>query len=320
MGECDWNDGLSHVGIHWKGESIWLGQFLYGILKEFAPYCEKRKDSSRAKNYLKRAQAVKDAINKHAWDGEWYIGCTRDDGRPLGSKSQEEGKIFLNTQTWAIINDTATPERAKKCMASIEKHLFKKYGPLLLTPAYSKTDPTIGYITRYAPSVRENGGLYTHAGTWAVQACAMVGKGDLAYKTYRSFNPPDRGLNPDLYYGEPYVMPGNVDGPESPHFGRGAWTWYTGSAGWSFRITLNYILGVQPVPEGLKINPVIPKEWSGFKMKRLFRGATYEITVKNPNYVSSGVKQIKFNGAKIEGNIIPTQKGKGFHKVEVLLG
>lgn len=320
IGECDWNDGLSHVGIRWKGESIWLGQFLYGILKDFAPFCERRKDAKRAKNYVTRAEKMKQAMEKYAWDGEWYIGATKDSGEPLGSKSCKEGKIFLNTQMWATINNTASPERAKKSMQSAEKYLFREYGPLLLTPAYSVTDPTIGYITRYAPAVRENGGLYTHAGTWAVQAVAMSGDGDKAYKVYSSFNPPLRGLEPDNYYAEPYVTPGNVDGPDSPNFGRGSWSWYTGSAAWYFRVALDYILGIHAVIEGLRINPAIPRNWPGFKVKRLFRGATYEINVKNPNHVSSGVKQIKVNGVKLEGNIITPQKGKGPHKVEVILG
>lgn len=320
IGEGDWNDGLSHVGLKWKGESIWLGQFLYGILQKFAPICELKKERARAAKYLKRAAALKTAINKHGWENDRYIGATRDDGRPLGSATQKEGKIFLNTQTWAVINDVATPERAKRCMATAEKLLFKEYGPLLLTPAYTVTDPTIGYLSRYAPAVRENGGLYTHAGTWAVQAAAMMGDGDKAHKVYQSFMPILRGLNPELYYTEPYVLPGNVDGPESPHFGRGGWTWYTGAAGWYFRVALNYMLGIQPSVEGLHINPSIPSKWNGFKVKRLFRGATYEITVENPRHVSHGVKSVTVNGKKIEGNILKPLKGKGPHQVKVVLG
>jgi len=320
IGEGDWNDGMSHVGLKWKGESVWLGHFLYGILNKFAPMCDLKKDGKRGKLYLKRAAALKNAINQHAWDGEWYIRATRDDGRPLGSKKCKEGKIFLNAQTWAVIQGTATPERAKKCIQSADHYLFKKYGPLLFTPAFTVTDPTIGYLSRYAPAVRENGGLYTHAGTWAVQALAMLGKGNRAYEVFKSFNPPNRGLQPDKYYGEPYVTPGNVDGPESPHFGRGAWTWYTGSAAWSFRVVLDYLLGVHAVEAGLEINPAIPKEWKGYKVKRFFRGAEYDIVVKNPNKVSSGVKSIKVNGQKIDGWVIPPQKGKGPHQVTVVLG
>jgi len=320
IGEGDWNDGMSHVGVRWKGESVWLGHFLYGILQKFAPLCERKRDKKRAAYYLNRAKSLKNAINKHAWDGDWYIRATRDDGRPLGSKSCKEGKIFLNAQTWAVINGVASPERAKKCMQSADKYLFKKFGPLLFTPAFTATDSTIGYLSRYAPAVRENGGLYTHAGTWAIQALTMLGEGTRAYEVFNSFNPPVRGLHPERYFGEPYVTPGNVDGPESPHFGRGAWTWYTGSAAWTFRVVLDYMLGVHAVEQGLQINPVIPKSWGSYKVKRFFRGAYYEITVKNPKKVSSGVKSIKVNGKKIEGNIILPQKGKTPHQVSVILG
>jgi cellobiose phosphorylase len=320
IGEGDWNDGMSHVGLRWKGESFWLGHFLHGVLEKFAPLCERQRDKARALRYRKRAAALKAAINKHGWDGEWYVRATRDDGRPLGSKSQKEGKIFLNAQTWSIIQGTATPERAKQCLASCEKHLFREYGPLLFTPAYTKTDPTIGYLSRYAPGIRENGGLYTHAGTWAVQALALMGQGNKAHKVYQSFMPILRGLRPDNYYAEPYVLPGNVDGPESPHFGRGAWTWYTGAAAWYFRVAIDYILGIHATIEGLQINPVIPKKWDGFKVRRFFRGSTYDISVRNPKHVTKGVKRVTVNGKAVEGNLIKPLKAKGPHKVSVILG
>ncbi len=320
IGECDWNDGLSHVGIHWKGESIWLGQFLYGILTRIAPIMETCGDKKKAKDYQKRAEDLKEAINQHAWDGEWYLGATRDDGRPLGSKTCDQGKIFLNTQTWGVITGASTPERTKQSMAAAEKHLYKEYGPLLLTPAYNVTDPTIGYITRYAPAVRENGGLYTHAGTWAIQAEAMLRQGDKAYEVYKSFNPILRGLNPDLYYCEPYVTPGNVDGPDSPHFGRGGWTWYTGSGAWYAVVILNWVLGIRPVHDGLLIDPVIPKKWPGFKMKRLFRNATYQIEVKNEKGTGSGVTQMTVDGKTQTSNVIPAFRDGKEHRVQVVLG
>ncbi len=320
MGECDWNDGLSHVGIRWKGESIWLGHFLYGILMRFAPICERRGDKKRAQNYLKRAEALKAVLNKHGWDGEWYLGATRDDGRPLGSKKNDTGKIFLNCQTWAVITGVSSPERSRQVMDMCEKHLYREYGPLLLTPGYNVTDPTIGYITRYAPSVRENGGLYTHAGTWAIQAEAMMRDGEKAYQVYSSFNPILRGQDADLYYAEPYVTSGNVDGPDSPNFGRGSWTWYTGSGAWYAVVVLNWFLGIRPTKEGLLVDPVIPKRWPGFKMKRLFRGATYFIEVKNPKKAGQGVKELVVDDKKQSGNLIPAFKDGKEHKVAVVLG
>lgn len=320
IGECDWNDGLSHVGTKWKGESIWLGHFLYGILNRMTPWMEKRGDKEKAAKYQKCAAALKKAVNKYGWDGEWYLGATRDDGRPLGSSQCETGKIFLNCQTWAVITGMADQQRAKTAMAAARKWLYKEYGPLLLTPGYNKTDATIGYITRYAPSVRENGGLYTHAGTWAVQAEAMMRDGDRAYQVYRSFNPILRGLDPELYFAEPYVTPGNVDGPDSPNHGRGGWTWYTGSAAWYAIVVLNWMLGIRPIEKGLLVDPVIPSQWSGFKMKRLFRGATYLIQVKNPTHVGEGVKEILVDGKRQDANFIPDLHDGKTHRVEVTLG
>jgi cellobiose phosphorylase len=204
-------------------------------------------------------------------------------------------------------------------MDMARKHLYRQYGPLLLTPGYHKTDPSIGYITRYAPSVRENGGLYTHAGTWAVQAEAMMREGNKAYEVYKSFCPPWRGLNPDLYYTEPYVTPGNVDGPDSPYFGRGGWSWYTGSAAWYAVVVLNWFLGVRPVREGLLIDPVIPANWPGFKVKRLFRGSVYRIEVRNIHGKGQGVSEIRVDGKKIESTTIPAFRDGKEHHVQVLL-
>lgn len=319
IGECDWNDGLSHVGIRWKGESVWLAHFLHGILVRFADVCDRHGEKERAAKYRKHAVVLKEAVNTHCWDGEWYWRATKDNGDILGSKSCKYGKIFLNAQTWSVICGTATPERAAKAMESTRKRLYKKYGPLLLTPGYGETDPSIGYITRYAPSVRENGGLYTHAGTWAIQAEAILRNGDEAYEVYRSFNPILRGLEPDLYYAEPYVTPGNVDGPDSPNNGRGGWTWYTGSGAWYAVVVFNWMLGIRPVAKGLLIDPVIPKKWPGFKIKRLFRGATYWIEVKNPNKTGKDVAKIIVDGREIKGTTLPQLPAGKECRVDVTL-
>jgi cellobiose phosphorylase len=320
IGEGDWNDGMSHVGIRWKGESIWLGHFLYGILVRFAPHCEHKHENKRAVNYLARARKVKDAVNKHGWDGEWYIRATRDNGIPLGSKTERRGKIFLNAQTWAVINRTATPERARIAMDSAYKYLYREYGPLLFTPGYDVLDPTIGYLSRYAPSVRENGGVYTHAATWGVQAAAMMGDGDKAYEAYRNMCPVYRAADPEHYYAEPYVTPGNVDGPDSPNFGRGGWSWYSGSGSWMQKVAYNWICGIRASQDGLVIDPCIPKAWRRFQAKRTFRKAVYVIEVKNPKGVSKGVRSITVDGSAIDGVVIKPHKDGKTHKVTVVMG
>jgi len=304
IGDGDWNDGMNAVGTEGKGESIWLGHFLYGILQEFSYVCQKMGDPKNEARFLKQAEKLKENINKYAWDGEWYIRAYKDNGEPLGSKNCEEGKIFLNAQTWAIINDTANKERKNIAYQSIKKFLFKDYGPLLFQPAYKTPDPEIGYLTRYAPGVRENGGLYTHAGTWAILAAAKMKDPD-TYNIYKSFMPVYRGMDPEKYLVEPYVTPGNVDGPDSPYFGRGGWTWYTGSAAWYTIVGIEGILGIKANWKGLSIDPMLPKEWDEVMVKRFFRGKILNITYKKSNQ-----KQILVNGKKLESDILNPQDFK----------
>jgi len=332
----DWNDGLSSVGVLGKGESLWLGHFLYGILIQWAELCDRCRErprgavklsgvsgatlASMARRYRQRAEALKRAINRHGWDGQWYWRATRDDGQVLGSKRSAEGKIFLNAQTWAVIHGTAPADRARRAMASLEKHLNREYGPLLLTPAFTKPDGHVGYITRYAPGTRENGGVYTHAATWAIWAECVMGRGDLAYEMYTKICPPKRGQDPELYCSEPYVMPGNSDGPESPFFGRSGWTWYTGSAAWLFRISTEWILGVRPTREGLLVDPCIPSAWTHVRIVRQFRGATFQISLENPKHVCRGVAAIWLDGKRLNVPVLPALRDGQTHQVRVLLG
>ncbi len=207
-----------------------------------------------------------------------------------------------------------------KALDSCAKYLYKDYGALLLYPAFSEPNQKIGYISRYAAGVRENGGVYTHAATWAVIAESLRKNAELAYELYSKICPPNRSKDIDHYKAEPYVTPGNSDGQVSVNYGRGSWTWYTGSAAWLCRVGTNWILGVRPVPEGLLIDPCIPKAWGGFEMTRKFRGATYKIIVSDPDHLSHGVKEIKLDGKKMNGNIVAPLKDGKIHLVEVVLG
>ncbi|MDP2912624.1 MAG: hypothetical protein Q8N91_01275 [Candidatus Omnitrophota bacterium] len=298
IGEGDWNDGLSSVGVNWKGESVWLGHFLYGALERFAEISGMKKDFKSSRVFIKRKEALKKAINKYAWDGKWYIRAVSDNGKILGSSKSEEGKIYFNAQSWAVINKTAEENRGETAMNYAEKYLDREYGPLLFYPAYSKPDYEIGYLTRYAAGIRENGGVYSHAATWAIMAECVLKRCEKAYGMYRKMIPPERGMDPDLYKSEPYVMPGNIDGPDSANFGRGGWTWYTGSAAWMFRVIVEWILGVRPGKDGLIVDPCIPDGWNGFKMRRLFRGKMYEILVKRDGQGKIISKVTKIQGHK----------------------
>ena len=301
IGAGDWNDGLSAVGLDGKGESVWLGHFLHRILIDFGTIAERRGDRARVESYTTRARRLADAINNVGWDGEWYFRATTDGGAKIGSKDNAQGKIFLNAQTWSVIGGVAPDERARQVMDVVEKELDFKAGPVLLHPAYSVPDRNIGYLTRYAAGMRENGGVYTHAATWAVIAEAILGRGEQAFKFYSKINPINRGQKPDEYVAEPYVTSGNIEGPESAFYGRGGWTWYTGSAAWLFKVGLEWILGVRPTLDGLLVDPCMPASWKGFTVTRMFRGAKYKIEITNPYHVQAGVGTVFIDGGHYEG-------------------
>lgn len=320
IGENDWNDGLSAVGWDLKGESFWLGEFLYVILNDFKNIAVKTDDERFAEKCSEVQSSIKEAMNKYGWDGEWYLQATTDDGERIGSKENEEGFIYLNPQTWAVISGIADEKKAKTCMKSVSEYLLKDYGTLLLYPAYSKVREDIGYITRYAPGLRENGGVYTHAATWAVAAYVMIGDANRAYEVYRKICPPNRSNDIELYKGEPYVLPGNSDGPQSPNYGRGSWTWYTGSAQWLHRVATNWILGIRADYDGLIVDPAIPSEWDGFTYTRKFRNAVYNIKVDNKAHVQKGVKEVYIDDKLIDGNKLPVLNDGRAHDVTVVMG
>lgn len=317
MGAGDWNDGLSAIGTRLQSESVWLAHFLVGILDEWIEMERRRAKPDRRviARYDRAAARMRAAVNRHFWDGDWYVRATKDSGEVIGSKRCREGRIYLNAQTWAILHRVVPPRRLPKLLRALEQHLYREHGPLLLAPAYHAPDPEIGYLTRYAPGSRENGGLYTHAGVWAIQAECLLGRREMAWRLYRSLCPVRRGDDPDLYRAEPYVLPGNVDGPDSPFFGRGGWTWYTGAAAWLFRVSTEWILGVRPAWDGLLVRPCLPPGWKGFRMKRRFRGATYDITVR-----ASGRRPgVRVDGRPFPCDLIPAFGDGKRHVIEVTL-
>jgi cellobiose phosphorylase len=315
----DWNDGLSAVGLDGRGESVWLGMFLYAILTEIKPLLDFKKLNEKTSEYSKRAEDLRLGINKIGWDGQWYWRATKDSGEKMGSSENRDGKIYLNPQTWSVISGLADKERQTVVMDAVHDHLMKEVGPVLLTPAYSETDSEIGYLTRYAPGVRENGGIYTHAATWAVLAESLLGRGDKAFEIYRNICPPLNGTNPDHYAAEPYVTPGNIDGPDSPNCGQGGWTWYTGSAAWLFRVTLDGILGIRADYDGLIIDPAFPSGWKNVKVSRNFRGMLYCIHFQSSGKSGAVIKEINVDGKNLQGNRLPVFEGRKTIHVTVYL-
>lgn len=325
IGEGDWCDGFSSVGIAWKGESIWLGHFLHRILLDWAELVGERisvSDAALAADFRARAGQLQAALNAHGWNGEWYICATKDDGTPMGDPSCEENQIYLNSQTWAVMSGVADAARGRQVMDRARERLEGDNGMALFRPAYSKVDRHIGYITRYAPGLRENGGVYTHAATWTVIAEAMLGDGAAAYRHHTKLNPIVASMkDPDRYVSEPYVLPGNIDGPDSPNYGRAGWSWYTGSAGWLFTGGLAWILGVRATYDGLVVDPHLPPEWPEARVQRTFRGTRYDIRITRAVPGADGVSAVTVDGSPVPvGAALPVFGDGVVHEVRVTLG
>jgi cyclic beta-1,2-glucan synthetase len=324
MGSGDWNDGMNRVGIGGMGESVWLGWFLYATLTRFATLCESAGDGERAEGYRRRAAVLRQALEDNAWDWGWYRRAYYDDGTPLGASENEECQLDSIAQSWAVLSGAAERKRAEQAMEAVVRRLVRQDDRLilLLTPPFDKTEHDPGYIRGYPPGIRENGGQYTHAAIWAVWAFTELGQGDRAEELFRLLNPIYHSDTPEKvarYRVEPYVVAADVYSVP-PHTGRGGWTWYTGSAGWMYRLGLEAILGLRKVgARALIVDPCIPESWSGFKLTYRYGETTYEISVENPDGVNRGVKQVAVDGDVLPGREIPLADDGRHHTVRVLM-
>jgi cyclic beta-1,2-glucan synthetase len=321
MGTGDWNDGMSRIGEGGRGESVWLGWFLHAALLAFAPLAEARGDA-RAAAWRAHAAALEPALEA-AWDGEWYLRAYYDDGTPLGSHDDAECRIDSIAQSWAVLSRVAPPDRAAQAMRSLGRELVRPDDglALVLTPPFDRTPHDPGYIKGYPPGLRENGGQYTHAATWAVLATAALGDGDRAAALFSLLNPVRRALTQDeadRSKVEPYAVVADVYSVP-PHVGRGGWSWYTGSAGWMQRAGVEGILGLRILGATLHIDPCIPRDWPGFEATVTWRSARYRVLVGNPDKVCRGVGSIRLDGAGIAAGPVPLLDDGGTHLVEVTL-
>ena len=322
IGSGDWNDGMNRVGIEGKGESVWLAWFLISTLRKFADHAGKRGDTAISNEMLAKADAYAEAVERSAWDGEWYRRAYFDDGSPLGSRTSDECKIDSIAQSWSIISGAGNPDRARQAMESLNKHLVREDARLimLLTPPFDKTTHDPGYIQGYLPGVRENGAQYTHAALWAVLATALQGDGNRAFDLFQMLNPITHAQDPksvDIYKVEPYVVAADVYTAKG-HLGRGGWTWYTGSASWMYRVGLEAILGFQQRGEQLFIKPCIPAGWKSFTIEHRFRSSTYEIKVENPDGLQSGTVEMEIDGRSV-GESIELRDDGQHHRVTASL-
>jgi cyclic beta-1,2-glucan synthetase len=323
MGANDWNDGFDKVGDEGRGESVWLGWFLYATLMGFAPLSERVEGGEAAAALRTEADRLRAALDTSAWDGEWYLRAFYDDGSRLGSATRSEASIDSLSQSWAVLSGAAPKERAAQAMRAVRGRLLDEEHRLirLLEPPFDRGDQEPGYIKAYPPGVRENGAQYTHAAVWAAWAFAQIGEPADAEPFFGLLNPVLRARTPDdvaTYRVEPYVVAADIYATP-PHTGRGGWTWYTGSASWLYRFGIECVLGVQRRGPVLYVDPRVPADWREFAIRYRTGDAEYRIRVENPRGCYDGVEEVRMDGEILPDIAIPLHNS-GVHEVVVRLG
>jgi cellobiose phosphorylase len=323
MGCGDWNDGMNLVGRDGKGESVWLAFFLHDVLTQFAELARRRGDAATVEKYTAGAGRLRGSIEEHGWDGEWYRRAYFDDGAPLGSASNPECQIDSLSQSWSVLSGVGTRERAAAGMESVDRRLVRRDARLiqLLDPPFDRSDLNPGYIKGYVPGVRENGGQYTHAAVWTVMAFAAMGDPRRAWELFGLINPITHATSPEtvaVYRVEPYVAPADVYAV-APHTGRGGWTWYTGSAGWMYRLITESLLGLRLDVDRLRFAPCLPPGWSSIKVHYRYRETVYHVTLRNGGR-GLAVKRIVADGSEQPERSVPLVDDRKDHDVEVEVG
>ncbi|MCL2326993.1 MAG: glycosyl transferase [Bacteroidetes bacterium] len=336
IGRADWNDCLNlncfssdpnesfQTTGNKKGrtaESLMIAGLFVVYGREYIKLCKQIGEHDDAAEAQKHVDAMVEAVKAHGWDGEWYLRAYDYFGRKVGSNENEESKIFIESQGWCSMAEIGIEEgMVKKSLDAVKERLDCKYGIVLNNPAFTKYYIEYGEISTYPAGYKENAGIFCHNNPWIMIGETILGRGEQAYEYYTKIAPAFLEEISDLHKVEPYVYCQMIAGKDAFKPGEGKNSWLSGTAAWNFYTIVQYILGVKPDYNGLSINPCIPAEWDGFEMKREFRGAQYNIVVKNPDHVSKGVKQIIVNGSPIEGNVVPIlEKGKT-HNVEVIMG
>jgi cyclic beta-1,2-glucan synthetase len=324
IGSGDWNDGMNLVGPAGKGESVWLAWFMADVLKGMGEMSLLAGRTDLAAAYSLEGTALIDRVEHFAWDGEWYLRATFDDGTPLGSSSNVEARIDSLPQSWGWLSGAARRDRAEQALESAWKHLVRADDGLVLLfdPPFNTMLPSPGYIKGYPPGVRENGGQYTHAAVWLAIALARSGDGTRAASILRMINPVERAREPLSVwrYGvEPYVVAADVYNLPG-RVGRGGWSWYTGSASWMYRAWVEEILGLHVRGETMRICPVIPSWWDGFSMSYRHGESVYEIQVENPEHREKEVAWVELDGKRVNDGVIDLGRELVKHRIVVRMG
>ncbi|NLI54183.1 MAG: N,N'-diacetylchitobiose phosphorylase [Clostridiales bacterium] len=311
---ADWNDCLNLGG----GESAMVSFLHYWALNQFIPLARTLGRDADAARYAAMAERVKDVCERVLWDGSWYIRGITADNRKIGTHTDEEGKVHLESNAWAVLSGAASKERGEQALASVKEYLFTPYGLMLNAPPYTRPDDGIGFVTRVYPGLKENGAIFSHPNPWAWGAACALGDGETAMAFYDALCPYNQNDKIEIRQAEPYTYCQFVVGRAHTAFGRARHPFMTGSAGWSYFAATEYILGVRPDYDRLIVDPCIPPEWKGFSVSRAWRGAVYDIHVENPSGVSRGVKSLLVDDAPAE--TIPPLPAGARCRVDIELG
>ncbi len=320
MGSGDWNDGMNLVGAQGKGESVWLGFFLYEVLNKFTKLAHLHNDLPFAKRCQSEAEQLRRQIEQHGWDGEWYRRAYFDDGTPLGSSSNEECQIDSISQSWSVLSEAGDAKRSKMAMNAVYERLVRPDDALiqLLDPPFDKSQLNPGYIKGYVPGVRENGGQYTHSAVWTAMAFAKLGDNARAWELMEMINPVNHGKSPKsvaTYKIEPYVTAGDIYAVP-PHTGRGGWSWYTGSAGWMYQLIMESLLGLRLEVNKLHLSPCLHADWPEFKIHYRYKKTLYHITVTQTDAQNEEMSVI-VDGIEQDEKVITLVDDRLDHMVEV---
>jgi cyclic beta-1,2-glucan synthetase len=320
IGSGDWNDGMNVVGEHGKGESVWLGFFLYEVLMRFTDIARIHGDLPFVERCEREAAQLRRNIEQNGWDGEWYRRAYFDDGSPLGSTSNPECQIDSIAQSWSVLSNAGYAERSRMAMEAVDKRLVDREHAIvqLLAPPFDKSNLNPGYIKGYVPGVRENGGQYTHGAIWTAMAFAQLGDSRRAWEILSMINPINHAKLPGgiaTYKVEPYVVAADVYA-FPPHTGRGGWTWYTGSAGWLYRLIVESLLGLRLEVDKLYFEPCLPEDWEMFKVHYRYRETIYHITVLQ-EHTGNGEMTVTVDGVEQYDKAIPLVDDRQEHSVEV---
>jgi len=317
FGRGDWNDTLDYIGGAEGGESVWGAMFYVAMLARLLELLEHRGEASRHSGVRELRDRLVGAVEAVAWDGAWYIRALGEDGRRIGSKESRYGRIFVNTQSWAVIAGLPDRGRLVRAMDSVAERLDTPFGPKICAPAFREIDPTIGLVTRCVPGKKENAAVFCHPAAWVVQAECLLGRGERAFGYFKKLLP--GRIDQATFAAEPYVYSQYITSDEHPAAGRASHSWQTGTAAWMFRIGFDHILGVRPSYEGLVVDPVVPADWKAFRVERVFRGTRYLVEVANPDGVESGVREILVDGRPWTGRALP-RPGGSICRVRVTMG